>query len=41
MKNFIIYVAGGQHEVTAYTREGAIMQLDESERPWVLDVVEA
>lgn len=40
MKDYIVYVAGGQHEVKAYSREHAIEQLHEDERPWVLDVVE-
>lgn len=40
MKNFLIIVTGGQHNVTALNREDALNKLDESERPWVLDVVE-
>lgn len=40
MKDYIIYVAGYQWNVTASSREDAIAQLDESERPWILDVVE-
>lgn len=40
MKDYIIYVAGGQHNVTAEDRQAALAQLPASERPWVLDVVE-
>lgn len=40
MKNYLVIVAGGEHNVNANSKEDAINTLPESERPWVLDVVE-
>ena len=40
MKNYLIIVAGGQHNVTANSKEDAINALPSDERPWVLEVVE-
>lgn len=40
MKSYLIIVAGGEHNVKAKSKEDAINSLPESERPWVLDVVE-
>lgn len=41
MNDYIILVTGGQHNVTANSREDALTKIDPSELPWVLDVVEA
>jgi hypothetical protein len=40
MKNYLIIVAGGQHNVNANSKEEAINSLPADERPWVLEVVE-
>lgn len=40
MKNYLIIVAGGQHNVNANSKEDALNQLPADERPWVLEVVE-
>jgi hypothetical protein len=40
MKNYLIIVAGGQHNVTANSKEDAVNKLPADERPWVLEVVE-
>ena len=40
MKNYLIIVAGGQHNITANSKKDAINALPADERPWVLDVVE-
>lgn len=40
MKNYLIIVAGGQHNITANSKEDAINALPSDERPWVLEVVE-
>lgn len=40
MRNYLIIVAGGEHNITAISKEDALNSLPEDERPWVLDVVE-
>lgn len=40
MNNYLIIVAGGQHNVTANSTEDAINALPADERQWVLEVVE-
>lgn len=40
MNNYLIIVAGGEISVEANNKEDAINTLPESERPWILDVVE-
>lgn len=40
MKSYLIIVAGGEHNVTANSKEDAINSLPVDERPWVLEVVE-